>query len=276
MIRTTWAVAAPCAALAVMVCSASPAMAQAAGGDAAPDFHWTGDVSAGHWVRVHNISGSIHVESADGNTVVVDAHKKWRHGDPADVRIVVERGSGDGDVVICALWDHQSTCNDENYSGRRHHHYDDDDDNDVSVEFTVRLPKGVNVGTLTVNGSVSVNGATARVEAKTVNGRVEASTLGGPVQAQTVNGDVEVHMSTIANANDLEYSTVNGSVTVYLPTQLNAEIEMSTVNGSFHSDYPLALSGRIDPHHLRATIGSGGTRVRFSTVNGSIELRKTT
>jgi hypothetical protein len=256
------------------MCAVS-AMAQDVTGDTSRDFHWNGAVAAGHWLRVRNLSGSIHVQAASGNDVVIDTHKRGR-GDPADVRITVEHMSG-GDVLVCALWDNETTCDEDGYHGHHHHHhYDDDDDDRVSVEFTVQVPKGVNLGTSTVNGGVSIDGVTGKVEASAVNGSVEATTLGGPVEASTVNGDVDVHMRSTSDATNLEYSTVNGSVHVYLPTELNADIEMSTVNGSFHSDYPLALTGRIDLHHLHATIGTGGPRVRCSTVNGSIDLRKAT
>jgi DUF4097 and DUF4098 domain-containing protein YvlB len=270
MIRTTFAIA-MASTLSVVALSA-----QVVKGDTSRDFHWSGNVPSGHWLRVRNLSGSVHVQATNGNDVVVDAHKKWRHGDPAEVRFTVDKGS-DGDITICALFGDESSCDEDGYHSHSHHHHGwNDDDNDTSVEFTVQLPKGVNIGTSTVNGGVSVDGATGKVEASTVNGSVEAATLGGPVEASTVNGDVEVHMQSTSDAQHLEYSTVNGSVTVYLPVALNADIELSTVNGSFHSDYPLALSGRIDPHHLHATIGNGGPRVRCSTVNGSIDLRKAT
>jgi hypothetical protein len=256
--------------------SAATLPAQVVNGDTSRDFHWTGTVASGHWLRVRNLSGSVHVQAASGNDVVVDAHKRWRHGDPQEVRITVDKTS-DGDVLICALWGNESSCDEDGYQSHSHHHHHwDGDDNDTSVEFTVQLPKGVNIATSTVNGGVSVDGATGKVEASTVNGSVEAATLGGPVEASTVNGDVEVHMRSTSDATNLEYSTVNGSVRVYLPSALNADIDLSTVNGSFHSDYPLSLSGRIDPHHLHATIGNGGPRVRCSTVNGSIDLMKST
>jgi hypothetical protein len=270
MIRRAFAIV-----IAAGAASAASLPAQVVKGDTSRDFHWTGNVPSGHWLRVRNLSGAVHVQAASGNDVVVDAHKRWRHGDPADVRFTVDKTSS-GDVLICALWGNESSCDEDGYESHRHHHRGFDDDDDVSVEFTVQLPKGVNIATSTVNGGVSVDGATGRVEASTVNGSVEASTLGGPVEASTVNGDVEVHMRSTSDADHLEYSTVNGSIRVYLPTQLNADIEMSTVNGSFHSDYPLELSGRIDPHHLHAAIGTGGPRVRCSTVNGSIDLRKAT
>ena len=65
-----------------------------------------------------------------------------------------------------------------------------------------------------------------------------------------------------------------GSVTVELPEQLDAEVEMTTVNGSLSADYPLTHQGRISPRRIRATIGQGGRRMEFKTVNGDVRLVK--
>ena len=259
---------AACLSLA-LACTLAPAVH-------AQDFHWTGPVSAGHWLRVRNLSGAIHVERSTSGQVEVEGEKRGDRGDPGRIRFVAMRtGSDSGDMLICALWDQESRCDVDGYQSHSHHHGWNDDNDDVSVRFTVKLPAGVNIGVSTVNGAVSVDGATAQVDARTVNGGVEASTLGGPVNASTVNGDVEVHMADIGHATDLEYSTVNGSVTLTLPTKLDATVELSTVNGSVQSDYPLSLEGRIDPKHLHGTIGAGGLRIHARTVNGHIDLRKT-
>jgi Putative adhesin len=239
-------------------------------------FHWAGPVASGHWLRIHNLSGAIHVEKSSSNQVEVDGEKHGDRGDPAEIHFEVRRtGADSGDVLICALWGHESSCDVEGDHYHHHGHHEDFDGDEMSVRFTVRLPEGVNVGVSTVNGDVSVNGATAEVHATTVNGTVQATTLGGPVEASTVNGDVDVHMANTGRATNLDYSTVNGSVTVTLPAKIDAEVDLSTVNGNVQSDYPLTLQGHIDPKHLHATIGSGGLRIRASTVNGQIELRKT-
>ena len=60
-----------------------------------------------------------------------------------------------------------------------------------------------------------------------------------------------------------------------LPENLNADLRMTTVNGTLHSrDYPLTVTGRFNPQNMRATIGKGGTRLSFTTVNGNVEIRK--
>ncbi|MHB1225508.1 MAG: hypothetical protein ACYC2G_15880, partial [Gemmatimonadaceae bacterium] len=74
---------------------------------------------------------------------------------------------------------------------------------------------------------------------------------------------------------DLSYSTVNGSITVAVPRPLSAELQMQTVNGGIESDFPLTVSGRINPRRISATVGDGGRRLSLKTVNGSIRLRQT-
>jgi hypothetical protein len=248
--------------------------------DTSGDFHWSGHVDVQRWVRVRNLSGRIDFERASGNDVEIEGRKRWRHGDPDRVRITMERtGTGNGDVLVCALWGEDTRCDEhsyeDSYESQSHHHgRHDDDDDDVSVDFTVRVPAGIRVTAATVNGDVDISGATSAVEASSVNGRVEAATQGGPVRATSVNGSVDAEMGQLGDASRLEFSSVNGSVHVTLPANLKADIEISTLNGSLRSDFPISVSGSLEPRHMRGTIGGGGVPLRVDTVNGSIELRK--
>ena len=237
------------------------------------DFSWDGRVTSGKWLYVRNLNGSIRVERATGDRAEVTAVKRWRRGNPEDVRIETRRiGGDDGDAIICAFWTENASCDEDGYrshgdNNRRDH------DNDTSVEFTVKLPAGVRLNVSTVNGGVTVAGATSEVRASTVNGRVSAASSGGPVNASTVNGDIDVRMKELGTG-DLEYSTVNGSIEIEVPANLDADLDMRTVNGSLSADFPITLQGRVNPRRMRATIGKGGRRIRLETVNGSVELRK--
>jgi hypothetical protein len=238
----------------------------------ARDFRWDGAVTSGRWVYVRNLNGAIRVERAAGNRVEVTGEKTWRRGDPASVRIEVTRaGPGDQDVLICALWFDDTDCDEGGYRTRGNNRWNRN--NDVAVEFTVRLPAGVKVDVSTVNGSLEIDGASSEVEAHTVNGGITARSTGGPVNAGTVNGNIEVRMGS-TGTEDLEFDTVNGTIEVWVPDGLNADVDMRTVNGRVSSDFPMTVSGRINPRHIRATIGRGGRRIEFRTVNGSVELRK--
>jgi hypothetical protein len=238
-------------------------------------FNWAGVVPAGRWIYVRNLNGEIRVEPTTGNRVEVTAVKTWRRGDPADVRIEVKKyGPGEQDVVICALWNEEAYCDEDGYHQRRNSGRNRRD-NDVSVEFRVKVPRGVKIGAGSVNGSVTVEGATSEVKVGTVNGSVEATSSGGPVEASTVNGSVFARMGRLSGSEDLNYSTVNGSIQVEFDGELtDADLEMSTVNGRFETNFPITIQGRLNPRHLRTRLGNGGRRIKLTTVNGNVELRK--
>jgi hypothetical protein len=255
----------------ICLLAALPSVVTAQERQESTDFTWEGQIPQGSWIRVYNLNGEISVQPTDGNATSVRGVKRWRRGDPARVRFETVRDGNS--VVICALWDEDSTCEVDGPQ-RPRGRGDRNDRNDTSVEFTVSLPRGVKVEVATVNGGVDVRGATDQVEARTVNGRVEAATLRGPVNASTVNGSIRVRMDALEGNERLNYSTVNGSIIVELPENFEADVDMSTVNGSVRLDFPVTVTGRMNPRRLRGTIGKGGRRVELSTVNGSIELRK--
>ena len=257
-------------ALAALLLALAPAFASAQGRQSERAFTLNERVPAGQWLRVRNVMGEVNVRAASGDRVEIVATKSWRRGDPAIVRIE-SRKSADGSILVCAFWTENATCSEDGYRSRgdgRHRN------NDVSVDFEVRLPKGVNVGAWSVNGEVSIEGATAEVEAGSVNGSVDATSSGGPVQASSVNGTVHARMGRLGGNEDLEFSSVNGNVIAEFGQDIDAQVELSTVNGRFQTDWPVTITGRVDPRHLRATIGKGGRRIRLATVNGNVELRK--
>lgn len=255
-------------AVAAMPIGAAPAAAQQTSGD---HFAWNGSVPAGRWIRIRNLNGAITVGAASGSQVQVTATKHYRRGNPDEVHFDVQHvGAGGQDVMICALWGDSASCDEQGY----HSHDRGSRNNDTSVEFQVLVPRGVRVAVGTVNGDVRVDGATSDVDAASVNGTVEATSSGGPVNANSVNGNVGAHMGRFPLKDDLSLTTVNGSVSAEFTGDLDADVEMSTVNGGFYSDYPITVNGRLEPRHVRARIGRGGPRIRLTTVNGGVELRR--
>jgi hypothetical protein len=233
-------------------------------------FNWSGKIPAGRWIRIQNLNGEITVGQASGDNVEVVATKHWRRGDPSVVRVEAQKPNSAGDVLICALWGEESSCDDRGSRTRGHIRY-----NDVNVDFRVLVPKGVRVGVATVNGAVSIDGVTAEVDASTVNGELEVSTSGGRVNASNVNGSVRARLGKIDGDGDMSFNTVNGSVIVEFNGDFGGDVDLETVNGSLNTNFEMTVSGRLDPKHLRAHIGKpGGPRLKLETVNGSVELRK--
>lgn len=266
-------------------------------------FAWAGRLAAGATFDLRHFNGPIDVREAAGDRVELSATR--RSGRSRDLTFEVENLSNG--VRICAVWRGRSACDGGGGRGWSWGW----DDGPPSSRVTVHLPKGVRLNASTGNGDVTVDrasndveirsgngdvrirmtagqvdvstgngeleidGATGRVRATTGNGRVYVLTSTGPVTARTGNGEIDVRMKALASDADMSFTTGNGAVMVALPASFTGEIDASTGRGEFRSDFPIQITGRVNPRHVRGTIGSGGrARVRMSSGNGSLELRK--
>jgi hypothetical protein len=268
-------------------------------------FTWRGALPSGALLTVRNHNGPIDVRPASGSQVELRAEKRSRYGNLTDVAFDI-RTEGNGDVTICSTLRGNDPCENDRRS------WDDDDDGrrSVSVAMTVLVPRGARVrvgtgngavsvervggevsastgngrvnvlnteGTVRVstgNGDVQVRDAAGAVRVSTGNGRVSVTTAQGPVEARSGNGDIDVRMTALRAAEDMTFSTGSGDVRVTLPASYNGELDASTGNGTISSDFDLKVEGRMSPRRVRATIGSGGARLRLSSGNGGLELKK--
>jgi DUF4097 and DUF4098 domain-containing protein YvlB len=266
-------------------------------------FTWRGPLRAGALLTVKNHNGPIDVRPGSGTQVELRAEKRTRHGNESDVAFDIETGSN-GDVTICSTLRDNNPC-DENQRG-----WNNGNGRSVTVAMTLLVPTGAQVRVSTGNGAVSVERVGAEVSASTGNGRVNVSntngpvrvstgngdvvvreakgpvrvstgngrvsvtTTDGPVEARSGNGDIDVRMGAVRPSEDMTFSTGSGDVRVTLPAGYNGELDASTGNGSIESDFDLKLEGRMTPRRVRATIGSGGARLRLITGNGGLEVRR--
>ncbi len=233
-------------------------------------FHWRGALASGKTLTVRGVNGEIRALPASGGEAEVSAVKHGRRSDPEEVQIEVV--PDEGSVTICAVYPAPrrrgpNECLPDG-EGRNN-----TQNNDVAVDFTVRLPGGVNFVGKTVQGDVTADSLGGNVEAHSVNGDVAVSTR-GYAEATTVNGSIRAAMGRADWTGTLRFSSVNGGITVTLPSAVRTAVEAGTVNGSLDSDFPLTVQGRFSARHFSGTIGEGGRTLRLETVNGSIQLRR--
>jgi putative adhesin len=231
------------------------------------EFRWQGRLASGRTFEIKGVNGSIQVAPGSGDQVELVATRRGRRNDPEDVRIVaVEHAGG---MTVCAVYPSSD-------GGRPNECAPGDGgrmnvkNNDVNVDFTVKVPRGVEVVARTVNGAVEAAGLTADVDAETVNGSVRIETT-GVARAETVNGSVNAVMGRADWESDLEFKTVNGSIRVTLPASASTTVDAEVVNGSIETDFAVA-GGKFAKRHLTGTIGSGGRGLTLETVNGSITI----
>ncbi|MCU1296011.1 MAG: hypothetical protein JWO91_289 [Acidobacteriaceae bacterium] len=256
----------PAAALALCLCvlllTTSSAQASDYSGQLTEAFHQSYPLSAGGRVELDNINGPVHVTGWDRNEVKVDAIKYARNKERLDEAKIEVDANRESISIHTRYPDHDTTFNSGNWN------------NPASVEYTLSVPRNARLDEIQlVNGSLDIQGVAAEVHASCVNGHLSARNLGGRAELSTVNGRMEATFDRLENS-PVELSSVNGGVELTLPSDAKAEIEASTVSGGINNDFGLHVNNhQFVGHSLRGELGSGGTRIKLSDVNGRIEIR---
>lgn len=141
----------------------------------------------------------------------------------------------------------------------------------------------------TAGGSISVEGSKGPVMVETAGGSIEVLNARGFIEAETAGGDIEAEMIVSDKNTDthVDLETAGGDITLYLPGDLAAtfDIELEITRRAWrdykiYSDFPLTISDDDDDWRGdkvivgRGDINGGGDRIRISTTNGDIRIKK--
>ena len=219
------------------------------------DFHRTVPLSATGRVSLENINGNVTITGWERNEVQIDAVKKARDQQKLDeARIEVEASSDS--VHIKTQYPQGHTNN-----------------NPATVTYELHVPRMAHLDHVElVNGSLEVSQVNGEIDANLVNGKTDLRDLSGRLTISAVNGTITANFRTLDNVKEIHLKSVNGAVNLGLPASPNAEVSVSTVNGGITTDYPLQVKGKFMGHHLDGTLGSGGTHIEISNVNGSVRI----
>ena len=98
--------------------------------------------------------------------------------------------------------------------------------------------------------------------------------LAGDVEGKTMNGGVTVELAGDRwDGTKLDARTTNGGVTVNMPERYSAHFETATANGNLRVDFPMTVRGEIGKK-LATDIGSGGPTIHVETMNGGVNVKK--
>lgn len=239
---------------------------------------------------IYNISGFIRIEGTQGNKVLLEAEKTVSADNDGDLetgkkefRVGFAQGSDSIVVYISSPFDSRPNRG-------RHNYGDDEPGYDFNLDFTVKVPAGINLHISTVNnGIIEVNNVEGILHVNNVNDAITIKNAKSKTRAHTVNGDVIV--TYVANPPDeSSYQTINGDIRISYLNGLSADMTFKTMNGEFYTDFPEAQllpasaaktqekKGGRAVYKLNNTttvrFGKGGKVFSFETLNGDVYIKK--
>lgn len=240
---------------------------------------------------IFNISGFIKVEGSSGDKVILEMDKTIS----ADDEKTLEIGKKEFRMGFGQVNDSIIAFISSPYDSRpRKRWYHNDDRNEIdynyNVDFTVKVPSGMNLHISTVNeGIITVNNVSGTLHVNNVNEKIEIKNAKGTTYAHTVNGDVTVtYLNNPPEAST--YYTINGDINVNYQPGLSADLQFKSMNGDFYTDFPAAQllpatvtkveekkgEGKVFKLNTSTAVrfGKGGKVFKFETLNGNVYIKK--
>ena len=146
----------------------------------------------------------------------------------------------------------------------------------VRHRVTMKIPRRVDLTTGGVNGRVNIGEVDGPVKVSGINGKVSVGQAVGYTELSGINGSVTITIAQLSTRG-IDASGINGRVELRFTEDINADLDVTGINGSVQADMPnVTVFGKISRDNFRAKIGSGGTPIQVSGINGGVRLARAT
>jgi hypothetical protein len=223
------------------------------------EINQTYQLAAGAKVDVSGINGTVEIETASGNTAEVHIVRSARTQEALQYRKVIIQQSATSLVIK------GEEEKDRDRNGR---------DRDVRQRVFLKLPRQIALNTSGINGRVTVGEIDGAVTVSGVNGRVDVAQALGYSRLSGINGRVSVKIAKLGDRG-ADIDGINGPVEIRFTDEVNADLQVSGINGQVNTDLPnVTLQGKMERNNFRAKIGSGGSPIQVSGINGKVTLTR--
>lgn len=273
-----------------ILCAIQEANAKEFKGHVSKEFTVSGNSSQAI-LFIYNISGFIKVEGYSGNKVLLEMDKTISADDDKtletgkkEFRLGFDQKKDTVMAYIASPYDSRPRQNWQRNGNDRDIEYN------CKVNFTVKVPFGINLQISTVNdGIITVDNVTGSLHINNVNEAISVKNAKGTTYAHTVNGNVSVnYLSNPPEASS--YNTINGDIRVTYQPGFSADLTFKSMHGDFFTDFTEAkllpptttkfqnLKGLEAIYKLNTIttvrFGKGGKTFKFETLNGNVYVKK--
>jgi hypothetical protein len=152
---------------------------------------------------------------------------------------------------------------------------------------------GSGVSVTTMGGGIHIKSAHNLVNATTMGGDIALDAIDGAIKCKTMGGNVAASIVGVPNASnrDVDISSMRGEISLTVPEGFSANLDItlnytrnSRQNYKITSDFPIQVkesdqweySSGSPRKTIQGTgiIGAGANRIKISTINGNIAIKK--
>ena len=235
-------------------------------------------------LEIDNVWGSIEVSADSSDKVELTVQRTTRAEskeklEKAKKEVTLDISQQEGALKLYVNGPFRCQCDDCRHSR-------DEEGYVVKMDFTVKVPRDIDLKVKTVNGGrVVVRGTNGSFLVRNVNGDIEMDNVSGSGTARTVNGPVKVSFRQNPHENS-EFKTINGNVDLHFAHDLSADFRFKTFNGGIYSDFPVTSLPvhAIEAEHkgskvvyradrfTGARVNAGGPEIQIENLNGDIRI----
>lgn len=145
---------------------------------------------------------------------------------------------------------------------------------EVRTRVKLHLPRRIRLEVSGVNGQLISGAIDGPVNVSGVNGKVRIGQAAAASSVSGINGPIEMTVAELGKEG-IEMNGINGPITLRFAGETNADLEVNGLNGRFSDEGVNAvMQEKHNNHNFTARIGSGGSPVNLSGINGSVTLTR--
>ena len=230
-------------------------------GEAREEIRKSFELQPGTRIEIAGINGKVDVQTSDTKTAEVYVLRTAGSRDGLNRReVTIEQTSTGllirGRQVSHGFWEH--------LFGTK-----------ANEDVTIKAPRAIALTIRGVNGRVTTGDVDGAIAAKGINGEVELGAANDSAEITGINGNVSVGLNKLGNIG-ARVSGINGNIELRLGTGLNADLTAKGMNGHVRSETSDVTVDKDEyGSHYSAKIGSGGSPIAISGINGNVRLTRT-
>ena len=230
-------------------------------GDTREEIRKSFELQPGARIEITGINGKVDVQTSDTKTAEVYVLRTAGSRDGLNRREVTVEQTATGLVVKGRQVSHGFL---EHLFGTK-----------ANEDVTIKAPRAIALTIRGVNGRVTTGDVDGSIAAKGINGEVELGAANDSAEVTGINGNISVGLNKLGNTG-ARVSGINGNIELRLGNELNADLTAKGMNGSVRSETSdVTVDKDQYGSHYSAKIGSGGSPITISGINGNVRLTRT-